>query len=194
VQYHYVAGTQARGAFSLDQLSKEEITIETMVWHGGLSDWVRADSLPALKPLLARLPPPVPTMASDLTEPPPIDADVLRVEEWEKIRQIARWQRYLNVAALVLLLVTYLIIYTPWLYLVDMPVMVWMVGNLAAALGRNKWIWGVCSVIPLVNLVVLLTLSHQANASLRNAGISVGFLGATTSQEPPESFQLTNSA
>lgn len=40
------------GPFSLDEMRMKGISPDTMVWHQGLTDWVRADSVPELREVL----------------------------------------------------------------------------------------------------------------------------------------------
>lgn len=53
--------------------------------------------------------------------------------------------------------------------------------RLAAALGRSKLsqvFYGIVMILPLINLIIMLILSSQANKSLRDAGYKIGLLGA----------------
>jgi len=49
--FAYIDGKQA-GPMSVEQMYGKGITAETLVWHAGLTDWVRADSLPELAPVI----------------------------------------------------------------------------------------------------------------------------------------------
>lgn len=53
--------------------------------------------------------------------------------------------------------------------------------RLAAALGYSKLsqaLYAIAMILPLINLIVMLVLSSQANKSLRAGGYKIGLLGA----------------
>lgn len=66
-------------------------------------------------------------------------------------------------------------------------ILIWLVGfylvlKLMGAL-RIHWFWriflGVLMIVPLVGLLILLSLNSRATKALRNAGLRVGFMGAS---------------
>lgn len=69
-KYHVVIDGQARGPFSLEQISKRigggEMNAESLVWTEGLESWASASSIAAIQALFAgksgSTPPPVPPM------------------------------------------------------------------------------------------------------------------------------------
>lgn len=57
--------------------------------------------------------------------------------------------------------------------------------RITGGLGRSllaKILYIIAMFIPLVNLIAMLLLSSQATKALREAGVQVGFLGASASQ------------
>ncbi len=53
----------------MEQLAGEGLERDTLVWHTGQADWVRADQVPALNEVMLTIPPPVPRPAGPV--PPP---------------------------------------------------------------------------------------------------------------------------
>jgi hypothetical protein len=53
VKYHIADGDQQRGPYTLDELWRVDFAPDTLVWHDGLSDWQRADSIADLRTVLA---------------------------------------------------------------------------------------------------------------------------------------------
>ena len=64
-KFYYLAvdGEQA-GPFTMaglkEQLDADSLARDTLVWTEGLADWVKAEDLGELAPLLAQMPPPLP--------------------------------------------------------------------------------------------------------------------------------------
>ena len=52
MQYYYAKNEEKIGPLSLDELKKVDIKDDTLVWHEGLDDWVKAEDLKELKSLL----------------------------------------------------------------------------------------------------------------------------------------------
>jgi hypothetical protein len=69
MRFFIVVDGERRGPLTLEQLAEQGIERDTLVWQPGLSDWARADEVPALAELMATVPPPVPRRAAPL--PPP---------------------------------------------------------------------------------------------------------------------------
>jgi hypothetical protein len=60
MQFYMLMGGQRKGPFTIEQLAAEGLERDTLVWHTGQGDWVRADQVPALGELMLTIPPPVP--------------------------------------------------------------------------------------------------------------------------------------
>lgn len=62
--YHVAVGGQQTGPFPMDDLRRKaaggELTRDTLVWTQGMDAWTRAGDVPALAPLFAAVPPPLP--------------------------------------------------------------------------------------------------------------------------------------
>ena len=58
-KYFIVINGQPHGPFDEQQLKKENITAETLIWHDSLVDWLKARDIPELEKILIRLPPEV---------------------------------------------------------------------------------------------------------------------------------------
>lgn len=65
MQYYIIVNGSQLGPYSREELSLQSITSETLVWHEGLPDWVKAHSVPELKELIAER-----SFASPFKEPP----------------------------------------------------------------------------------------------------------------------------
>jgi membrane protease subunit (stomatin/prohibitin family) len=65
--YHVAVNGQATGPFTLDQLQAQlgsgAVTRASLVWTAGMAGWQPAGEVPALAPLFAAVPPPVPGAA-----------------------------------------------------------------------------------------------------------------------------------
>jgi len=75
MRFYMLMGGQRKGPFTIEQLAAEGLERDTLVWHTGQADWVRADQLPALDELMLTIPPPVPRPpgpAAPLAAPSPI--------------------------------------------------------------------------------------------------------------------------
>ena len=51
MNYYYGKDEEKIGPLSLDELKKVDIKDDTLVWHEGLKDWVKASELKELKVL-----------------------------------------------------------------------------------------------------------------------------------------------
>lgn len=51
--YHIAVGDRQKGPYTLDELWRVDFGPDTLVWHEGMSDWERADSLADLRMILA---------------------------------------------------------------------------------------------------------------------------------------------
>lgn len=123
--------------------------------------------------------------------------------EWDRIREVARWQRWLNIVTAALAIAYILgvllsrepVLAVPMLLIVlfSTGFAVWCEVRLAAALGWNPWLYGMLMFVPCVGYCVLLYTSWQATRTLQAAGIDVGLFGATLSEQPSQPSQSTGS-
>jgi hypothetical protein len=51
MNYYYAKNEEKIGPLDLDELKKVDIKYDTLVWHEGLDDWVKANELKELKSL-----------------------------------------------------------------------------------------------------------------------------------------------
>lgn len=73
MKYHIADDDQQRGPYTLDELWRVEFGPDTLVWHDGMPDWQRADSIADLRVVLAgKMPPPStsPSLAGDFPPEP----------------------------------------------------------------------------------------------------------------------------
>jgi hypothetical protein len=73
--YYYVDGAgQQQGPIAADEINRlirrEKLRAETLMWTSGMSDWARADAVPAFASVFAAAPPPRPGVA--VAAPPPV--------------------------------------------------------------------------------------------------------------------------
>lgn len=54
MQYYIILNGSQLGPYSKEELSLQGITSETLVWHEGLPEWVKANTVPELSDLLAQ--------------------------------------------------------------------------------------------------------------------------------------------
>lgn len=60
IEYYFARDGRQVGPVSLEQLQREGLTRETLVWRRGMSEWKPAGQLAELAPLLKQQPPPLP--------------------------------------------------------------------------------------------------------------------------------------
>ena len=53
MNYYYAKNEEKIGPLSLDELKKIELKKDTLVWHEGLDDWIKAEDVSELKSLFA---------------------------------------------------------------------------------------------------------------------------------------------
>jgi len=70
-QYYIYLEAGQTGPLTFEELKQYKITSETMVWHEGLTEWQKANTLEEFKPLLTQLPPPI---LKPAPIPPPLPA------------------------------------------------------------------------------------------------------------------------
>ena len=123
---------------------------------------------------------------------------------WARLREVARWQRSINLAfggAVALVGVAKGLssmsgsaavdsVMGPLSAVAVTAFWVWLIVKLAQALDLNVWLYGMLGIVPLLNFLLLLQLSSRATATLKSAGIGVGFLGTELPEQPPEWFRV----
>ncbi|WP_231424952.1 DUF4339 domain-containing protein [Pedobacter sp. Leaf250] len=57
MNYYYLVGLERRGPLSLEEIKRESLSIDTLVWTEGMSQWKAVEDVPDLQ---ASLPPPIP--------------------------------------------------------------------------------------------------------------------------------------
>jgi uncharacterized RDD family membrane protein YckC len=73
-QFYIEVNGQQTGPFTLDELKTKSIQRDTLVWTEGMSNWTRAEQIPALTGIVQTVPPPLPNAqaaASSRQTPPP---------------------------------------------------------------------------------------------------------------------------
>jgi len=70
-QYYIYLGTEQVGPLSFDELKEKKILAETMVWHEGLEQWQKANTVEELKTLFRPVPPPIPVITPPKVEVEP---------------------------------------------------------------------------------------------------------------------------
>lgn len=71
--YYTVENGVQKGPFTIENLSTQNLTPDTLVWRQGLSEWQKASSFPELAPLLALSTPPEESAFGQYAEMPPSD-------------------------------------------------------------------------------------------------------------------------
>jgi hypothetical protein len=65
-KFYLVIDGRRQGPFAREELPEQGLEHDTLVWHTGMSEWLRADKVPALREVLLTIPPPLPEL------PPPL--------------------------------------------------------------------------------------------------------------------------
>jgi len=60
-KYYYSTGGVKHGPFTLEELKKQPITPDTLIWYEGLPDWRPAKEIPELQSMFSQTPPPPPS-------------------------------------------------------------------------------------------------------------------------------------
>lgn len=80
MNYYYVHKGKKKGPFSLNEIYKKDIKEDTLVWHSGLEDWIKAVNLEELKVMFKVNPPPIP--------PPPVpESHLTKEQKFERIAE-----------------------------------------------------------------------------------------------------------
>ena len=64
--YFYSDGEKQKGPFTFEQLKKENIDKDTLVWFEGLSDWKPVKEIKELEDILQLTPPPIPGTENEI--------------------------------------------------------------------------------------------------------------------------------
>jgi len=85
-RYFYIHNGRRHGPIDLyglvDLILKQDVAEQVLVWHPGLTEWSRANTLDEIR---YQMPPPVPLPSHDLAAPPP--APTLEAGEFEAIAE-----------------------------------------------------------------------------------------------------------
>lgn len=73
MEYYYVHKGKKKGPFSLTEIYKKDIKEDTLIWHSGLKDWIKAVDSEELKIMFKKEPPTI--------SPPPIPESHLKNNE-----------------------------------------------------------------------------------------------------------------
>lgn len=57
MNYFVLLNDERKGPFTIEELAKKYITADVLVWHEGLENWQKADTLDELKPIIRQMPP-----------------------------------------------------------------------------------------------------------------------------------------
>lgn len=64
IEYHFARDGRRFGPVSVEQLQREEVTRQTLVWRKGLAEWTAAGRLAELQSMFELQPPPLPSAAT----------------------------------------------------------------------------------------------------------------------------------
>lgn len=65
-EYFYIKENEKLGPFNFDELKKEEIERDTLIWYQGIKDWTNAGKIDDLGELFKYNPPPIPNKKAKL--------------------------------------------------------------------------------------------------------------------------------
>src|SRR5262245_27769371 len=85
IRFYMVIDGQRRGPFALEELPEHGLEHDTLAWHTGMSEWLRADQVPALREVLLTIPPPLPE------SPPPLPRRPTSSATPETFRSLSLW-------------------------------------------------------------------------------------------------------
>ena len=68
---------------------------------------------------------------------------------------------------------------TTWCFVIFHLVVVFKCHLLAESLRKNKWLWTLAALVPLINLVPIWRILSKARKALRNQGIPATVFGAS---------------
>ena len=78
-KYYIIKNDKKFGPYSIDELEKNIINSDTLVWFNGLDDWTKAGEITELKSLISIEPPPMPSRSKfkyDASYNPEYDATI----------------------------------------------------------------------------------------------------------------------
>lgn len=95
-QYYIVQDGHKKGPFSIEELQTLNFDKNTLVWHKGLDNWLKAEEVKELEELLSSTPPPIPNIQNSSVQnvkiETPIEVNLTRKDKISK-EQIAEKQR-----------------------------------------------------------------------------------------------------
>ena len=56
-EFYYLSGNEQKGPFTIQELQREKITRQTLVWCQGMDDWQKLEEVPELSEILKNKPP-----------------------------------------------------------------------------------------------------------------------------------------
>lgn len=65
-EYFYIKKNEKVGPFNFDELKKEEIERDTLIWYQGIKDWTKAGKIDDLGELFKYIPPAIPNKKTEL--------------------------------------------------------------------------------------------------------------------------------
>ncbi len=113
-QFYIVSEGNQKGPYSFDELKNLNLKRDSLVWHEGMENWKKAESVDLLKELFKTMPPPIPSEESKTkqTTPPPIPDTTKASEKYFGYELALKQERFfaLIIEALILLIPYLLII------------------------------------------------------------------------------------
>lgn len=206
-QWYVARNGQRHGPYGFESVrqfaAEGRLTPGDMVMNGAGQRWMSASAVSGLRfpsPPQTGLAAPeaAPAAQAPLSNAPAASAgnpDLARHSQWNRLREIARWQRTINAALLPYALLYYFALGAgpAAVSLCNSAAAIglaWVSAKLAAALNLNAWLFGGLMFVPCVSALVLLFLMQRATRALKQAGIRAGLFGARLAATPPDSFTV----
>jgi hypothetical protein len=204
-QWYLAREGQRHGPYDFESFrrfaAEGRLSPDDMVMNGADQRWVSARAVtglsfpnqPPSRPVAAQVSEAVAKSWKSASPAAANDPETARQSEWNRLREIARWQRVVNLA-----LLPYVLLY--YFAMASGPIAVllcnslaaiglaWVCAKQASALGLNPWLFGGLAFVPCVSGLELLFLMSRATKSLNRAGVRVGLFGAKLGESPPASF------
>lgn len=77
-KYYYIENEIQKGPFTIEELSKENIHLKTLLWTEGMENWEEAKKIIELKEIIKIIPPPLPNKAE---KPIKVEAEISRKKD-----------------------------------------------------------------------------------------------------------------
>jgi hypothetical protein len=176
------------------------LTPSEMVMNGAEQRWMSASAVPGLSfpsppqmgPAAPQATPAAQALARTASVASAGNSDLARHSQWNRLREIACWQRSIHAALLPYALLYYFVAGPgPAAVLLCNSAAIglaWVSAKQAAALNLTPWLFGGLMFVPCVSALGWLFLMQRATRALKEAGIRVGLFGARLDATPPESF------